>query len=360
MEKIDNIRKILLRSPNWIGDAVMSLPATSALKELYPEAAITVLTKPWTAPVYLNNPAISDVITYDTAGEHKGLLGKLRLAGVIKKRGFDMAVLFQNAFEAAFLARLGRVPERVGFARDMRTMLLTVPVELPPSLKGEHEALHYLHLVEAIGGVVPSRVTPKIYVTDKEREWAREFLSKEGFSVDSRTLIGIFPGASFGPAKRWSTENFRGVIEGLSTEQYGSPVPIVFGVGEDSEAASAILKDLKIDSLDLTGRFGLREFFALATQLKLFISNDSGPMHAAAALGVPTVAVFGSTDPSRTAPLGEDVRVVQNKIDCAPCFKRECPYGHYECLETVRVEDVLNASIPYLTKSAKKAAGGGV
>lgn len=145
------------------------------------------------------------------------------------------------------------------------------------------------------------------------------------------------PGASYGPAKIWT--GYEEAVEEIAVKTGMSPV--IFGGRDDRDVCATLSKGLKVKHLNLAGTTGLREFMALAREMKFFVTNDSGPMHVAAALGVPTVAIFGSTDPSLTGPLGKSVRVIMKKQDCSPCFKRECPYGHYRCMRDVTPADVV-------------------
>jgi heptosyltransferase-2 len=324
----------------------MCLPALESLKALYPGADITVLAKPRTAPVFLYNPALKDVLYYDAGGEHKGLKGRLRLVSMIKQKKFDLAVLFQNAFEAALMACLARIPRRMGYARDLRTLLLTKPVPFTEDIKRTHHVYYYLNIVKELGGVVPAEPRPVISLKREELEWARCFLKEKGFSGADEALVGCAPGASFGPAKRWPPGRFSAALEGLARDLPAGA--LIFGGLEDTREAEAVEKGLTgagVRCLNLAGKVNLRQFMALAGRLKLFITNDSGPMHIAAALGVPTVAVFGSTDPTLTGPVGSRVRVVKKDLECSPCFKRECPEPfHYECFKAVKPWDVVEAA----------------
>ena len=384
MNKARGVDRLLVRVPNWIGDAVMSLPAVEALKALYPGSSITVLSKPWTMPVFYNNPAVSEVMEYDARGIHAGFKGKLRLARDLRQRGFDLAVLFQNAFEAAFLALLARIPERVGYGRDLRTRLLTTPVPLSPELLKKHHVFYYLNIVEelargssledsgeASGEETPelyndtSGVIPRIHLTEAERASAIKILSDNGLTEEElkSPLVGAFPGASFGPAKRWTVEGFKGALAALARDH--GAVPVIIGGPGDSAISEELSKGLKVRHINLAGSTTLRELMAVMGLLKLLITNDSGPMHVGAALGTPTVAVFGSTDPALTGPLGRSTAVVYKGLPCSPCFKRECPLktGQMECMKAVSPEEVSEAASELLKgregTSVSEIPGGG-
>ncbi len=157
-----SLERILVRAPNWIGDAVLCLPALESLKALYPSASITVLTKGRAVAVFRHNPAVADIIEYEDRSRHSGIKGRLVLSGEIRERRFDLAVLFQNAFDAAFIAYVSRIPRRVGYARDLRTKLLTMPVPATREIKSLHQAYYYLNIIKALGGEVPAGPMPRI------------------------------------------------------------------------------------------------------------------------------------------------------------------------------------------------------
>ena len=340
MQGLKKTDKIFLRVPNWLGDAVISLPALSALKGLYPQARITVLAKPGVSPIYENNPDVSSIIVYEGGGR---LGGMLKLAMELKKEKFDLAVLFQNAFEAALISFLARISERAGYARDLRTALLTRPVRLTEEIRGRHQVFYYLNIIKKLGGSVSftGAPLPVIYLNGDEIKKAERFMEGNGFGRGG-LFFGVSPGASYGPAKRWGIEGFREVIERITGDIGASAV--IFGGKDDAGVAEKLSGRLTARHLNLAGKTTLREFIALATLMRFFICNDSGPMHVAAALGVPTVAIFGSTDPFLTGPLGKRVSVLRKKIECSPCFKRQCPFGHYRCMSVISAEDVYAAS----------------
>lgn len=328
------IEKILVRAPNWIGDAVMCLPALVSLRALYPSSEISVLAKPRVVPVFENNPCVSGIIRVE--GRHKGLFGMLRLSSELRKRGFDLAVLFQNAFGAAFISLLGAAKERVGYARDLRSGLLTRAIPVSAEIRKKHQVFYYLNIIKELGGNMPGNPVPEIHITAGEAATARAFLEKN--NLTGKPVFGAAPGASYGPSKRWPAERFASVLKGL-TEEYGGAA-LIFGGPEDKEAC-AVLKNAMPSAIDLSGKTSLRESIALMSCTRAFITNDSGPMHIAAALGVPTVAVFGSTEDSLTGPVGSKAASVREKTECSPCFKRECAFGHYECLTRVEAKIVL-------------------
>ncbi|MDO8426707.1 MAG: lipopolysaccharide heptosyltransferase II, partial [Deltaproteobacteria bacterium] len=336
--------RILVRAPNWIGDAVLSLPALSALKALFPGSEVFVLAKARVVPVFGNNPDVAGIITYDDNGRHKGIKGKLKLGGELKAEGFALAVLFQNAFDAAFVTFISGIPERVGYARDLRSPLLTRAINVSPEIKKRHQVFYYLNIIKELGGAVPERPEPHIHISGEEMLWAEGFLKDNG--LEKADLIGAAPGASYGRAKRWPAKGFAEALNKISESCKG--VSLVFGGPEDREACEQVSGMLKGRNLNLAGKISLRQFMALLCNIRVFITNDSGPMHISAALNVPTVAIFGSTDPALTGPLGQNSKVVIKKAGCSPCFKRACRFGHYDCLNMIEADEVASQAVSLL------------
>jgi heptosyltransferase-2 len=268
----------------------------------------------------------------------------MKLAGELKARNFDSAVLFQNAFEAALIAFLAKIPQRIGYARDMRSVFLTDPIEATAEILKLHQVYYYLNIIENLGGETVKDPLPAITLTDGESKWADSLLSKLGIEKGA-PIVGVSPGASYGPAKRWAPESFAYVLDEYSLKR-GAEV-LIFGAEADMEDADRLSEALTVKHHNLAAKTNLREFMALASKLSLFLTNDSGPMHIGAALGVPTLAIFGSTSAEFTGPLGKRVKVVKVDKDCAPCFERLCPDGHYECLTNIDPKRVLDEAFAF-------------
>lgn len=337
------IKKLLVRAPNWIGDAVMATPTLSVLRERFDRAEITLLAKPAVAALFEHHPDVDRVLLYRDPGEHAGVPGFFRLVRSLRKERFDLAFLFQNAFEAAFLAALAGIPERAGYAADGRRFLLT------RSLSRKEAPLHqrdaYLHLMNLWGGGFQAR-RPTLKVTEDEKRRARERLESHGIS-GSDLLTGINPGAAYGSAKRWIPARFAAVADRLS-ERHGAKI-VIFGGPAEVSVAERVAAEMKRPAVILAGKTGVREAMALISECGLFITNDSGPMHIASAFDVPLVAVFGPTNPAATSPAGLYDRWVQHKVECAPCTHRECPIDH-RCMEGISVEAVLNEAEKQLAR----------
>ena len=337
----NKVKKILIRGPNWIGDAVMCTPALAALRSRFPHAQITLLVNPTIAELLRENPHLDHIWVYDKVGRHGGLVGRFNLSQEIARESFDLAVLFQNAFEAALLARLARIPIRCGYPTDGRGFLLTVHASLPQG--SCHQVDYYLRLLKPLGIYNSSRIL-YLKTIPQEDETARQYLSSQGIS-DAGTVVGINPGATYGAAKRWSTERYARLADCL-VESRNAKVLIFGGPGEE-RLGEAISAQMKNKARVLSGRLTVRELMATIRHCDLFITNDSGPMHIAAAFGVPLVAIFGPTDPETTSPLGDQFApgglLLRKPVECSPCLLRECPIDH-RCMTRITVEEVFEAA----------------
>ncbi len=343
--------KILVRGTNWIGDAIMTLPALRALTANYPQSPVSVLTRPWALGVYQGQPGVTTLTALAADGIHRGFFGRCRLARELAGEGYDLAVLFQNAFEAAAIAALARIPERWGYARDGRSFLLSKAIKLDEADRYAHESFYYLNMLERAG--LPAPFTrPRLVVPPEAALEANAALYQGGPPDDF--LLALAPGASFGPAKRWPVKNFAEaallILDQLPPGTR-SRIMIMGGPGE-IEAAQA-LSDLlpQRRTLNLAGRSSLLVAMALMSRASLLLTNDSGLMHVAGALDVPLVAMFGPTDPLTTAPLGAS-RLIRSAADCAPCLKRECPLERQHCFDEVSPLDVAEAALDLLEPAA--------
>ena len=333
---LPDIKKVLIRSANWVGDAVMSLPAIHALRLNLPEAEISILAKPWVSEIFQGNPVADRVILYQSPGVHEGLSGKWRLARELKKEHFDLVVLIQNAFEAALISFMAGVPRRAGYNTDGRSILLTHPVTVNRRVKSGHQVDYYLELFRALGFQTMDRI-PSLMVAEDRQEEAEQKLKSLGVG-DSEKIVGISPGATYGSAKEWFPERYGELAKRIS--QNLNKRILIFGNRSDQRVAAQVREKARLPLIDLTGATTLAQAVALIARCHLFITNDSGLMHVAAALRVPLIAIFGSTDPEKTGPLGETSRVLRKPVPCAPCLKTECPEDR-KCMGLLSVEEVF-------------------
>jgi heptosyltransferase-2 len=344
-----DLQKILIRSTNWIGDAVMTTPAVRTIRRNFPEAEITLLVLPWVADVFRASPRVDRILSYERAGRHAGLRGKIALAAQLRRERFDAAILLQNAFEAAFITMLAGIPVRAGYTTDGRGLLLTHRVRRTAGIKKEHQVHYYQEMVRGLG-CVPGADDLELVVPQEGEQWATDFLRE--IAKAGRKIIGLNPGASYGPAKRWPAEKFAA----LAGELHRSidSVLILFGTDADRQAAEKIKGACGESSrvMDLTGRTTLAQAMGLIRRCHAFVTNDSGLMHVAAALATPTVAIFGSTNPLTTGPFSDKTSIIRSELDCSPCLETHCPKKHFQCMENIVVDDVLRAVQQHLALQA--------
>lgn len=339
--------KILIRATNWVGDAIMALPALRAVRGQYPEAEISIVARPYVADIYRDQGICDRLVPYDPRGSHSGLAGRERLATELSAEKFDIALLLQNAFDAAWLAWRAGARERIGYARDGRSILLTKAVPVPRG--GEtpaHEQFYYLELVRR-AGLVDNPSGEKFISLNVKADAQRQAVERLAASgVRAGTVrVAIGAGASYGSAKCWPPERFAQAADRL-TEQFDADV-ILFGTAAETQVTSAIAAGMKRAPIDLAGKTAIADLPALLSQCHLFIGNDSGAMHVAAAVGLPVVAVFGPTDPEGTAPVTPRCTIVQEKPYCSPCFLRRCPTDH-RCMTRVSPDAVAAAARSWL------------
>jgi len=340
--------KILIRATNWVGDAVMSVPALAAIRRSFPKAEIVVLARPWVADIYAGETSINRVIRYHAPGGLRGWGAKWRLARGLRRERFDCAILLQNAFEAALLVWLAGIPKRIGFDRDGRGWLLTDPVAVPkPGDIPRHERFYYLELLRRAGVIDAMPPSDAIRLEGTAQAAGRGAL-KFGQLGIPLPVIGVSPGAAYGGAKRWLEDGFAEAASRVANEQSASVV--LFGSETERPLCDAIASSIRgrgLAAVNLAGRTTLREFIDLAAACRLFLTNDSGAMHIASAAGVRTVAIFGATDELATGPTGPLARVVREKVECSPCLLRECPIDH-RCMTRVTPDRVAVAALELL------------
>jgi heptosyltransferase-2 len=329
--------KRLVIAPNWVGDAVMSLPVLRAVRRSHPHDELTVLARRGPAAIYRAEGSADEVL------ERSSLAGD---AWGLRRRRFEEAWLLPNSFRAALLVFLAGIPRRLGYATDRRAWLLTDALQPPTG--GSHQLRDYDALL-AIAGIPADDHPPRLPVPEAASARAREALAAAGLSGQSK-LVLLCPGSAFARTKRWPPERFASLARGLREKGYACGVAIGPGERElGARVALAAEPSLAVLGEDLDP-VELAAVFAAAS---LVVSNDSGPMHLAGAVGTPVVAFFGPTDPGRTGPIGSPSVVLDRYVFCSPCFKTECPYGH-ECMQEITVEMAARAVMDLVAVSSKQ------
>jgi len=361
------IEKILIRGVNWLGDAVMSVPALQRLRQAKPRARITLLAPEKLAGLWEGQSFLDDLLLFSP----KDSLWKT--ARRLRERQFSTAVAFPNSLRSALELWLARIPQRAGYARPGRTLFLTNPVppregsrpmrqrsvgEIrqllvrspgppPPPPPSAHHIHDYLGLVSVLGAS-PEPLPPRLVISQQESEETAARLGLPAAHA-GRPFLGLNPGAEYGPAKRWPVPSF--IAAGVAIHRVTGCRWIVFGGPADLEIAGAVCAGLGRQlpgqpAINLAGQTTLRELAAAFTSCQLLLTNDTGPMHLAAAVGTPVVVPFGSTSPEMTGPVWSAAAQIVRApgVPCSPCFRRECPID-FRCMNGIAPEAVVAAAL---------------
>jgi len=335
----DQIKRIVVRAPNWVGDAVMSVAAFRELRRLFPHAHITVVSKPGTSDIFRDANFIDQVLVYD----RRGLTSVWQLVREWKQCRFDLALLFQNAFEAAAISFLARVPRRVGYDTERRGFLLTHPLVVPPWKNERHEIFYYLNLVAELERTLLGRSHSEerepefqIAVSAKRKNEARNLVADAGMEAE-RPLVLLCPGSVNSRAKRWPAERYAALADQLA--DCGATVVLIGSPGE-LDVSKQVAGLARQPPLLLTGKTSVAEVTALISIADVLVTNDTGPAHIGAAVGTPTLVIFGPTNPLTTRPYGPGGEIIRRPPDCAPCMLRDCPIDH-RCMTAITPEEVF-------------------
>lgn len=331
----------------------MSIPALQALRSRFPRAHIAILAKPWVAHLYGREPFCDELIPYNASGGLRSLSEKRALAASLHERVFDAAILLPNSFEAAALVWAARIPRRIGYRRDGRGWLLTQAIEVPD--KGEipiHQRFYYLELLKR-AGLIESYPTGGGIALAAGR--AAAILGANQFRDRGvrMPVVGVSPGAAYGGAKRWLPERFAAAALKLARARHASIV--IFGSKEEAQVCQLVQRAVEAAGgrcANLSGATDLGTFVEMAAACEVYLTNDSGPMHIASALGIPTVVVFGATDEQATGPTGDSYRIVREPVECSPCLLRECPIDH-RCMVRVSADRVVEAALDLMNAVSK-------
>ena len=312
--------RVVVRAPNWIGDVVLSLPAVRDLRRNFPDARLEVLARPWVAELYR---AVAEVDAIRASERPAADAEAVRGA-------FDVGVLLPNSFGSALALRRAGIPERWGYATDARGLLLTRAGRVPREVRGRSQVYYYRAMLASVG----LRVTA---TPDASLRCLPEWTEQADALLGEGPWIGLSPGAFFGTAKRWLPERYAAVGD-LLARRTGARVAILGGAAERG-IGERIASGMRAPAKNLCGETTLGAMAGALSRMSVLVTNDSGPMHVAAALGVPVVAVFGPTDERETGPVGEGHRIVREPVHCSPCGLRECPIDH-RCMTRVAVDRV--------------------
>lgn len=345
--------RILIRGTNWVGDAVMSVPAMRLIRASLPEAKISLLTGGWAEAVFDGNDFLDEIIVLNN--DHRTIGGTFREAGRIRKKGFDATVIFPNSFHSALLAHLSGIPTRVGFGSGGRGLLLSHSIQTPQWKESRHESELYLHLVKSFLSSLGKEVKgiplaeSELSVSDSRKLQARKMLEDAGLKSD-RPIVTLGTGSQNSRAKRWPSANYAELADSL-VKELGANVVLLGSHAEKSVAVEvARLSGSKL--IDFTGETGLSEAIALISISDLYIGNDMGLTHIAPAVGTETLAIFGPTNHIATSPLSERAQIIRKEVECSPCMLRDCPIDH-RCMTGVTPRNVFEVAAAKLVQSGK-------
>lgn len=353
--KPESIKRIIVRGTNWVGDAMMTLPALRELRRLFPEAHITLATRSWAKGLFVGAEFVDEMQILDG----RGLRPFFQQVRTWRKGKFDLAVLLTNSFESALVAALAKIPVRVGYASDGRARLLTHPIDLPEWRSTKHEIFYYLKIIAGIEWIFTRQQTfldvqpdASLEVSEVRKDEARYLLKRQGVTED-RLVIALCPGSINSRAKRWPAESYA-VLADRCVDTLKAQILLV-GSKEELEVSRQVADRMHNKPIVLTGQTDIAEVVALLSIADLLITNDTGPAHIAAALGRPTLVIFGPTNPLTTRPFSAFAEIIRQPPDCAPCMLRDCPIDH-RCMTAITPDEVFSHARALLSNKDKPAA----
>lgn len=331
-------KNIIIRMPNWLGDLVMATPLLHDLRKKWPEATITAMCQSNVGDLLKYDPNIDELYKYKKPNGWIRKQNPLDIIAELRFGEYDLGLLLTNSFSSALWFWRGKVQNRIGFAGNLRSWLLNKAVPFPENKETQHLVLTYKALLTPMG-IPLSNTPPKLYVSPEEQAHVKTLLNSNGYTHTDQLLVGINPGAAYGSAKCWLPDRFRAVTEQLLENPRITVV--YFGDQTGAPLVNEICEGLGPRVINLAGKTSLRELVALINACDVLLTNDSGPMHIAAALNTPLVALFGSTSDVKTGPYGGGV-VIHKRVECSPCYKRVCPID-FRCMKRIETDEVYRA-----------------
>ena len=335
---------IVVRGANWIGDAVMTIPALRQLRLIFPDSKITLHTRNWAQGIFQDADFIDELLTYQP--EKSALKTVYRQSSTWRGKKFDLAVLLPNSLESALLAKFGKVPARFGYAKEGRSFLLTDAVEIPVWKNEKHEIFYYLNLIAKVekkflgtDTVLENEPRFDLQVSDQRKTQVRQLLTENGVD-SSKKLIVFVAGSTNSRAKRWQTDSYAELNDKIQTELNANVVLI--GANDELEVSREVFEKSRVKPIVITGKTNLAESTAALSVCDLLVSNDTGPAHIAAALGTKTIVIFGPTNPNTTQPWNSEI--IRQDVECSPCMLRDCPIDH-RCMTRISVQQVFDKLI---------------
>ncbi len=348
----EDIKRVVVRGTNWVGDAVMIVPALRELRRVLPDTHITLATRSWSRGLFDGATFLDDLLIYD----RRGLRSVARQISAWRKGDFDLALLFQNAFEAALIPFFARVPLRVGYATDARSIFLTHPLQVPEWHDSKHEIFYYLNIVAELERLLRKKQTvlgnepdTSIAISDMRKSEGLSLLRAHNVR-EGRAVIALCPGSINSRAKRWPAERYAVLADSL-IEELNAEV-LLIGSPDELDVSMETASQMRNHAIMLTGKTDLTQVIAVLSLVDLLVTNDTGAAHIAAALGRPTLVIFGPTNPLTTRPFSALAEIVRHPPDCAPCMLRDCPIDH-RCMTAITPEEVLTRARVLISGAAK-------
>ena len=344
------IKRVVVRGTNWVGDSVMTLPALRALRRVLPEAKITLVVRPSAKGIFADVDFVDEILIYD----RRNVWSVWQQIKEWRKRQFDLAVLFQNAFEAALLPFLAGVPLRLGYATEARQSLLTHPLALPDWRSSRHEVFYYLYLITALeqllfgtSEICEADPDASLQISDARKAEAENLLRSYGVR-EGESVVALCPGSINSQAKRWAAESYATLADRLIESRRQV---LLIGSADEVDVSREVTNRMQNKPVVLTGKTSLDQITAVLSLVDLVVTNDTGPAHIAAALGRPTLVIFGPTNPLTTRPFAPAAEILRHPPDCAPCMLRDCPIDH-RCMTAITVDDVFEHSQALLKRAS--------
>lgn len=335
--------KIVVRGTNWVGDAVMQIPALREIRRVFPAAHITLATRSWAQGIFEDADFIDEILPFETDDSI------LKQAKKWRARKFDLAILFTNSFESALVAKLGKAKKRFGYAAEGRSFLLSKAFQVPDWKNARHEIFYYLNLVGEIektlfGETKIDENKPRfeLTVSEKRRAAAGEILQQNGVDLNKK-IIAFCPGSTNSRAKRWHAESYAALNDKLQAAQDSSV--FLIGSKDEIEVSRQVAEKSLLKPVILTGKTTLAELTAILSVCDLLVSNDTGPAHIASAFGTKTLAIFGPTNPKTTQPINAEI--IRKNVECSPCMLRDCPIDH-RCMTQISPNEVFEKAMQIL------------
>lgn len=343
--------KIVVRGTNWVGDAVMTIPALRQLRRLFPDSKITLHTRSWAQGIFQDADFIDAILPFEP--EKFGFKTVFEQAKMLRKSRFDLAIVFPNSFQSALITKLGKTARQVGYATDKRSFLLSDALPVPAWKNERHEIFYYLNVVAEIekrffGETKAWENEPQfdLTVSEERKIAARKILSENAVDLSKKT-VAFAAGSTNSRAKRWHAESYAELNDKIQSAENANV--ILIGSPEETDVSLEVTEKSKIKPIILTGKTTLAEATAILSVCDLLVSNDTGPAHVSAALGTKTLVIFGPTNPKTTQPWNS--QIIYKNVECSPCMLRDCPIDH-RCMTRISSEEVFQIVKEKLTSSA--------